>query len=57
MTPGVQVPQACLYRREQADAVETLIVLQLCQRTFLTQQRLTNAWGKGERIYFSIKCC
>lgn len=36
---GLEFPLAWLYRREQADAVQTFKAFQLCQGALLTQQR------------------
>ena len=40
ITLGVDFPLAWQYRRKQADAVQTLKALQLCQRALLPQQGL-----------------
>lgn len=42
-TLGLELPLACLYRRQQTDTVQPCEELQLCQRALLAQQRLALA--------------
>lgn len=46
---GVEVPLAWFYRGQQADPVQTLKLLTLCQGTLLIQQRLSTIW-EGRRV-------